>query len=238
VSPRTKAFGILAGLGLLGLFLSGCASRAEIVRFMDGMEHIQEDLEVLDSLSRENSESIVELRAMLVERLGTLEGRIDALNARVGDTQGQLQRMYKRIPREVPRSDSGSAGPVTPPEETYNMAYLDYAKGEFDLARREFEGFLVDHPSSELADNALYWIGECHVSLDDMESAMEAFERVVEEYPAGNKAPSALYKMGMLSVRAGRIDEAGGYFERITRAYPRSEESGLAMERLKSLRGE
>jgi tol-pal system protein YbgF len=223
----------------LGIFVvAGCVTRGDIHEFKSGLQEVQADLEHVDSLSMENQESIVELRALLLERLNSIESRIEALDAKVGDTQGQLQKMYKKIPTGIPRVDTVSTSSGSGQEESYNLAYLDYSKGEFDLARREFEAFLADNPTSELADNALYWIGECHVSLGQLEGAVTAFKRVATEYPNGNKAPSALYKLGMLYLRAGQTGEAERYFEEITMTYPDSEEAGLARERLLAIREE
>ena len=41
------------------------------------------------------------------------------------------------------------------------MAYNDYLKGNFDLAVEGFKMYREQFPASPLADNALYWIGEC-----------------------------------------------------------------------------
>jgi TolA-binding protein len=48
--------------------------------------------------------------------------------------------------------------------EVYNMAYSDYRKGNFELAIDGFKMYREQFPESPLADNSLYWIGECYFS--------------------------------------------------------------------------
>ncbi len=68
-------------------------------------------------------------------------------------------------PPEEKREESKS--PLPPnlsPQEIYNMAYADYLKGNFSLAIDGFKIYLDNFSQSPFADNALYWIGECHFS--------------------------------------------------------------------------
>jgi TolA-binding protein len=64
--------------------------------------------------------------------------------------------------------------PTVSPQEAYSMAYNDYLKGNYDLAIESFKLYRAQFPGSPLADNALYWIGECRYSQRKFEEAVDA----------------------------------------------------------------
>jgi TolA-binding protein len=78
--------------------------------------------------------------------------------------------------------------PTTSPQEAYSMAYNDYLKGNYDLAIESFKLYRAQFPGSPLADNALYWIGECRYSQRKFEEAVDAFDELILTYPQGDKA--------------------------------------------------
>ena len=79
-----------------------------------------------------------------------------------------------------------SPGPAGQATDLYQTAYIDYTRGNYNLAIAAFTEFLRLHPGSDLAEKAQYWIGECHFSLardlqrrGDQARAIQAFERAV-----------------------------------------------------------
>ena len=83
---------------------------------------------------------------------------------------------------------AGSSGAVPDPDELYNTAYADFSKGNYALAISGFEEYHEKFAGSALADNALYWIGECHFSQGNFADAVQAFDRLLELYPSSDKA--------------------------------------------------
>ena len=69
--------------------------------------------------------------------------------------------------------------PTSSPQEAYSMAYNDYLKGNYDLAIESFKLYRAQFPGSPLADNALYWIGECRYSQRKFEEAVDAFDELI-----------------------------------------------------------
>ncbi len=88
------------------------------------------------------------------------------------------------------------------------MAYNDYLKGNYDLAVESFKLYRQQFPESPLADNALYWIGECHYSQRKFEEAIDAFDELILTYPQGDKAAAAHLKKGLSFIELGRKPEA------------------------------
>ena len=83
-----------------------------------------------------------------------------------------------------------------------------------------------------MADNAQYWIGECHYVTGDFAGAIAEFDKVVKNYPKGDKVPAALLKMGISYGRLKNTDEANRYYKMLIQKYPKSPEAASAKERL------
>jgi tol-pal system protein YbgF len=152
-------------------------------------------------------------------------------------------------PEQKPGQAEGAAQaaalkPVVPPlasnvspQEAYRMAYNDYLKGNYDLAVESFKLYLQQFPASPLADNALYWIGECHFSQKKFAEAIDSFNRVILLYPQGDKVAAAYLKKGISYMELGKKDEALAVFKILVTKYPLQEETRIAQDKIKELTG-
>jgi len=121
------------------------------------------------------------------------------------------------------------------PQDTYNAAYADYLKGNFELAVEGFKMYGESFPDSPLADNALYWIGECYYSQRKFEEAIDLFNDLILNYPQGDKIAAAYLKKGLALTELGRKEEALVVFKLLVSKYPLEEESKIAQEKIKEL---
>jgi len=121
------------------------------------------------------------------------------------------------------------------PEELYRAAYEDYMRGNYQLAADGFGEYRRRWPSTELSDNALYWIGECLDAQDKTEEALAIFSQVLEEYAASDKAPAAQLKKGLLYLKLGDKGQGALNLQYVVYEYPGTREADLARERLRSL---
>ncbi len=128
-----------------------------------------------------------------------------------------------------------SAGAVPDPEALYNTAYLDFSKGNFDLAIAGFEEYQERFSASPLADNALYWIGECQFSKGDFQSAIRAFDRLLEGYATSDKAPAADLKKALAFQEQNLIGQAIVQLRYVITQYPDSDEARIARDKLSAL---
>ena len=133
----------------------------------------------------------------------------------------------------VPAPGPGSA--VPDPEALYNTAYLDYSKGNFDLAIAGFEEYQQRFPESPLADNALYWIGECHFSKGDYTSAVGAFDRLLTDYAQSDRAPASDLKKALAFQEQNLIGQAIVQLRYVVSEYPDSDEARIARDKLSAL---
>lgn len=128
-----------------------------------------------------------------------------------------------------------AAAPASGPDELYRTAYEDYMRGNYDLAAQGFREYLRRYPDTDLADNALYWVGECLDAQDLTKEALEVFSKVLEDYPNSDKAAAAQLKKGLIYLKTG--DQAQGVvqLQYVVYEHPGTREADLARERLGQL---
>lgn len=120
-------------------------------------------------------------------------------------------------------------------QEMYDRGYTFYHQSLYVDAESAFQQFVSAHPSSELADNALYWIGESRFARADYRGALAAFRETLDRYPEGNKVPDALLKAADCLARIGDVDGARATYDEVVRLYPASAAAVSAQERRAAL---
>ncbi|HEX7190376.1 MAG TPA: tol-pal system protein YbgF [Thermoanaerobaculia bacterium] len=121
------------------------------------------------------------------------------------------------------------------PAMTYQNAYRDYQKGNYDLAIAGFKEFIQKYPDSDLADNAAYWIGESLYSQKKYRESIAQFDSVVNDYPKSEKVPSALLKKGYAYISLGEKAQGIVQLQYVVHEHPKSSEAAKAREELKKL---
>jgi len=133
------------------------------------------------------------------------------------------------VPGNAPTTPAGD------PMETYQAAYRDYQRGNYDLAIEGFREFLAANTSSDLADNASYWIGESLFSQKKYREAIEQFDSVVNRFPKSDKVPGALLKKGYAYINIGEKAHGVVQLQYVLHEHPKSQEAALARQKLKQL---
>jgi tol-pal system protein YbgF len=125
--------------------------------------------------------------------------------------------------------------PAAGPSELYDTAYADYTKARYALAIQGFQEYLQAYPSTDLSDNAQYWIGESHYAQKKYTDAIADFDRLLKDWPKSDKAPAALLKKGYALLELGQKAEAVVQLQYVIHEHPASEEARLARARLKTI---
>lgn len=146
-------------------------------------------------------------------------------------------------PSEVtlPPAEAAAAKPPTREEQArevkaYDAASNLFRRNDFPSAIEAFRAFLKDHPGSQLAPNAGYWIGISYANLRDYRNAMAAQEDVLKRFPQSPKAPDALLAIAAIQAEQGDSGSARNTLEDIIARFPGSEAAGKARTRLTALR--
>jgi TolA-binding protein len=90
--------------------------------------------------------------------------------------------------------------PAGDPNQMYQSAYLDYTKGNYDLAVSGFREYLKSFPDAEFAGNAQYWVGESLYSLGKYDEAVVEFEKVIRATRQARKYPVRCLRRATVSM--------------------------------------
>ncbi len=223
------------------------------------------DLRAMEQSMQDLTNKNMRSNADLAQKVTELQEQIEALYASLEVTTRRLQQISQELAASravagsssilppvsaVPSDDqpSGSelagaaagaaalgAGGGTTPDELYRSAYEDYMRGNYDLAADGFAEYRKRYPGTELADNALYWIGECADAQDEHDKALETFTQVLEDYPTSDKAAAAQLKKGLIYLKQGDQGQGVVNLQYVVYEHPGTREADLAREQLKSL---
>lgn len=125
-------------------------------------------------------------------------------------------------------SSAGGADDKT----AYQAAFDLLKNSQYDRAITAFQKFLAAYPTSQLADNAQYWLGEAYYVNKSFPEAQAAFQRVVDKYPQSRKRPDALLKIGYCQYELKQWDQAKATLTQVTSQFADTPAGHLAQQRL------
>ncbi|MGZ8832233.1 MAG: tol-pal system protein YbgF, partial [Thermoanaerobaculia bacterium] len=177
----------------------------------------------------------------LLERLDVMNDRITKL-----ESGGQAPPPVQTSPVQTPPVQPSTAGPARTGgapvhhsaqiADTYRNGIELYGKARFSEARAAFQQVFDADPSGELADNALFWIGETYYSAGDFNNASRYYKRVSDEYGDQNKAPDAMYKLALTYEKTGDLALARATLQQLMARYPYSAPAAAAKSELNRIR--
>jgi tol-pal system protein YbgF len=220
--------------------------------------------EQTETLLKSNATLVTKV-GTIEDRMNNTQGSVEQTNYRVDhlvqqltqaqhdveELRGAVTRLATPVPAPVPVQPGVAPAPspapvpihevnVTAdngemPANTYQNAYRDYQKGNYDLAISGFKEFIQKYPDSDLADNAAYWIGESMYSQKKYRESIAQFDSVVNDYPKSEKVPSALLKKGYAYISLGEKAQGIVQLQYVVHEHPKSSEAAKAREELKKL---
>jgi tol-pal system protein YbgF len=157
--------------------------------------------------------------------------RVTAANEQIEQLSEEFTKLQKLI-EEAPEQPSFAQATQDNPVQLFAVAYSDYSRGNYALSLAEFQQFVDTYHSSDLTDNAQYWIGENYFEQKKFPEALDAFARVVDISPKGDKASAALYKRAFVFEEMGRRVDAVKQLQMLIKVYPNSYEADSAKRQL------
>jgi tol-pal system protein YbgF len=136
----------------------------------------------------------------------------------------------------VATEEAAAGETVGGPAEDFQQAYRAYSNGALDEALVRFAKFLRDHPSDQLADNAMFWRGESYMAKGKLLKAVGELERLIRRYPSSEKRPSALYRIGFAYDRLGDLGRAKEYYFKVVDLHPGTDAARRASRRMATLK--
>ncbi|MEW6129167.1 MAG: tol-pal system protein YbgF [Acidobacteriota bacterium] len=189
--------------------------------------------QIVDNVNaiRQGQSRVAEGAMSAVNEVNGLGERLSATNQRIDKLSEQLADLKKTV-ENLPKLPTFTQ--ITPgnPDQLFAAAYGDYSRGNYDLAISEFRQYVETYPSSEMADNAQYWIGETLFAKGRFAEAVTEFDKVITIFAKGDKVPAARFKKALALSELGQSDLARAEFQALLKLYPKSNEAVLAKQRL------
>jgi tol-pal system protein YbgF len=214
----------------------------------------KEEVAGLQTTTAEQSRNLLKAQADIQLELQSLSSLIEQLEGKLEDTNYRLAQLSQQIaatnqqikglrPSDAPPPPPGGGGAGGPipgnaaadPETFYRTSYNDYLRGNYDLAILGFRQYLESFGSTDLADNASYWIGESYYRQKRFQDAIREFDAVVSRYPNSDKVASALLRKGYAYLELGEQSKGVVQLQNVIRRYPKSDEANLARQQLSGL---
>lgn len=130
-------------------------------------------------------------------------------------------------------SIAGMLPGVTPTQQSvYEQAFGALKAGSYSVAISGFEGFLKGYPTSPLAPNAEYWLGETHFVDQHYRRAEQAFRSVFTLWPNSAKAPDAMLALGNVLLVQGRTHAGRAMLRQVVKQFPETDAAKRAAKRL------
>ena len=213
--------------------------------------------ELNDKIDRQQKDFEYRLCALAAQQLGTSTGQGDP-NAVPCPGSTPMASVAPGAPAPAmpapstvpPRSDShlapppgvlgtlpaGSAAAAPAPAAAnddathaqFSSAMNLLAKARYDDARAAFRAFADANPASDLAPQAVYWVGDIAYVQKDYDNATRAFAEVIKKYPTSVRAPDSMLKLGQALIAAGQKKEGCTALAALPAKYPKAAKSLLA----------
>jgi tol-pal system protein YbgF len=213
----------------------------------DQYQVLLEKLETMTLQLIKFSEELTEIKMASLPSAEQQEENVEGEQEQLPPEKGKEVEKEKDQSGKQPEEKKEEKAPEKPeaptstnlsPQEVYNMAYSDYRKGNFELAIDGFKMYREQFPESPLADNSLYWIGECYFSQKKYAEAIDQFNELLLSYPRGDKIPAAYLKKGISLMELGKKEESLIVFKLLISKYPLEEETKIAQQKIKELLSE
>lgn len=138
-------------------------------------------------------------------------------------TKKESGKTYQPAPMAAPVSTVASSEY----EATYQKARAAFEAHDYQTALSLFQSLIASNPNHPLADNAQYWIGECHYALRKYDAAIMDFQKVFT-FPNSNKMADAQFKLVLCYLRKDEVDKAREEFQQLRTQFPNSPYVGRA----------
>lgn len=167
------------------------------------------------------------------------EQAILALEEKIARLEQKMVSLEKKLPGVMQKTEQKREKTADQPEDPIPAQLYQKARNlmladDFAAAGQTFRSFVRQYPGHSLADNSLYWLGECHYSLEEYSQAVAVFKELVAAYPTAEKVPDALLKTGYSYLSMDDINRAHHYLKLVLKQYPFSPAADKAQKKLSS----
>ncbi|MDR2165131.1 MAG: tol-pal system protein YbgF [Zoogloeaceae bacterium] len=222
------------------------ASRAGLFDDSEARQQIaglkQESDQRYDSLSK----ALLELQTRILgqaEELARLRGQMETLAHENAQAKQRQQDFYRDLDLRLLRlegvattTQEGTAADPRTEANAYEKALALFKAGKYADATDAFASFVDNYPESEMAPNAMFWLGNSFYARNDCKEAITAQETVLSRWPDSARVPDALLAIADCQRDRGNDNAARATLNALIAQHGRSQAAVKARERLSQLR--
>lgn len=132
----------------------------------------------------------------------------------------QPQRTQTAMP--VDPASEGPASTLAPagPRELLDSSTAAMRAGDLDRAESGYKEFLKRYPTSRLASEATFNLGDVYARRSRHREAAEQFLKVTTDFSKSTQAPQSLHRLGQSLERLGAKEQACAAWAEVPRKYP------------------
>lgn len=159
----------------------------------------------------------------------------EALLSRVNLLASRLERAEAPRPSatiEIVNRGDETAGREESLQGEYMKAFGLFSVDNYAAAADAFNSFIANHPESEYAANARYWLGECYFNTDRYKEAIDSFTKVLDMNPTARRAADTMLKTGLSWKKLDDPVKSSTTFRTLIDKYPESEAAVQARQQL------
>ena len=171
---------------------------------------------------------------MIQELTGQSQRRLQELRSSLEERQQQLAADRAAAAGDTAAVAQTAAMPG--PNQLFQSSLDQLRRGSAGAARTGFVELLRLYPTSDVADDAQFYLAEAFSAEGNLAAADSAYAIVVAQYSDSPRAPTALYKRALSFEARGNGTAAKAALNELIQRYPRSDEATLARDRLRTMR--
>ncbi|MBD3318151.1 MAG: tetratricopeptide repeat protein [Chitinivibrionales bacterium] len=240
----------IVGTGLFfALFLqSGCSHitmlRTEELRqvraHVDSLRNdVVKNQERIVKVQEKQSELLRLIRADQQVRFSELDHSLSTLSRSIYESQHRLSKIDEKTQEitkrweEKARVDSLSeASRETEINNLFDIAHKDFSAGRYDIAVAGFRDLMERYSDSPRAEDAAYWIAECHYARKKYDTAESMLMEYLKKYPEGEHTCVALFKLGLVYDKQKKSRAQELVWRKVVDQCPDSEEAAAIKARM------
>ena len=197
----------------------------------------------------DNLQDVQARMGKVAAQINDMQSTLQSIDGRVaggGRAQRGRAERRRRMARGAPPSAGGagdapsgggglSSLPVASSDTLYQNALRDFTTGKYDLSRQEFGDYVQRYPSTDLASNAQFYLGEISYVQADFKDAIAQYNLVLANYPQSYKLAASLLKKGFAELELGMKATGTKDLREVVRRFPGSDEARRAQAKLREI---
>ena len=148
-----------------------------------------------------------------------------------------LNNRMNSVPRggARPAAEPQAPAQASEDERAFNVAVLDYNRGNYPLAAEGLDLFLKNYPQSAKRPDALFFLGLSQYNQRAFDKAQAAFDRIIRDHAASPQFLPAKLKRAQCLLKQGLKPAAVKAFRELVDGFSGSAEARTAQQELSDL---